>query len=170
MCVKMITAAEKTYCTRQFDRQLKALRRTDKKGFSAAQRAEQLISDIASGEINEQHLFAKQTKNGELRLNCRKYDLGSGYRLISLREDAGLCFVFIGTHDDCDRWLEKRRRESLLLEATQLRRVTARLPMEPESDLSAELLDAEEEYERYLASRLDEETLRSVFCGLRGGL
>jgi len=157
----------KTYCTTLFERQLKLLQRSDKRGSAAAKRAEKFIYSIASGQLSDDEILAKQTKNGELRLNnCRKFDLGSGYRLISLRGKEGLYFTFVGTHDACDRWLDKRRAEGISLNAAQVKPVRANPEQIPEEDLPAELLLAEAEYEAYIASKLDEETLRYLFRGL----
>ena len=165
----MSVYAGKTYCTTLFERQLKSLRRSDKRGSAAAERAEELMCAIASGQLSDEQILTKRTKNGELRLNnCRKFDLGSGYRLISLRKKGCLCFAFVGTHDACDRWLDKRRTEGMCLNPAQLKPVSVNPEEIPESDLPAELLLAEAEYEAYIASKLDEETIRYLFSGLRG--
>ena len=162
----MVTA-KRTYCSQLFDRQLRALRRTDKRGAAAAERAERLIKKIAGGDLSDEELISKQTKNGELRLNnCKKYDLGSGYRLISWLGNIGLCFIFIGSHDDCDRWLDNRRGEELNLSAEQLRPVQKNRKQVPMTNLPSELEQAEAEYEAYLDSMLDEETLHYLFRGL----
>jgi len=164
----MAGTRENTYRSKLFDRQIKALHRADKKGVSAAERAEKLICDISHGAISEAELLTKKTKNGELRLNnCLKFDLGSGYRLICLREKVGLCFVFVGTHDACDRWLDKRRATSLSLEPEQMNPVENHHTQSVKPDLPNELLDAEKEYEQYIASKLDEETLNHLFSGFR---
>lgn len=163
----MAAGVENFFCTNLFDRQLKSLRRTDKRGAAAAERADKLMGDIVNGDLSDEKLLAKQTKNGELRLNnCRKYDLGSGYRLISIRETVGLCFVFAGTHDDCDRWLDKRRADGLNVRIEQLRPLKAAQKKTARSDLPTELVQAEAEYEASIASKLDEETLRYLFRGL----
>ncbi|WP_139249370.1 hypothetical protein [Malonomonas rubra] len=152
-----------------FERQLKTLQRSDKKGAAAAIRAESLISSIASGQLSEEEMLSKLTKNGELRLsNCRKFDLGSGYRLISLREENSLCFAFVGTHDACDRWLNNRRAEGVTLNRSHLKSVCVNQDQVAETDLPEELLQAEAEYEAYLSSKLDDETLRAIFSGLCG--
>jgi len=51
------------------------------------------------------------TKYGEKRIkNCRKYDLGCGYRLITLQRGETVFIPFLGSHDECQRWLEKNSR------------------------------------------------------------
>src|SRR6056297_1749154 len=79
----MVVCEDRVYCTVLFERQIKLLRRSDKSGAAAAVRAEELIKAIAQGQMSDAEIFTKQTKNGELRLkNCRKFDLGSGYRMV----------------------------------------------------------------------------------------
>jgi len=164
----MAVAEVKAYCTNLFDRKHELLRRTDKKGAAAAERAEKLICDIVNGDLSAEELLTKQTKNGEMRLhNCRKYDLGSGYRLISVRNKVGWCFIFIGTHDDCDRWLDKRREYGLILKTELLRSIKISRKQAATVDVPAELVQAEAEYEAYIASKLDDETIRYLFRGLR---
>lgn len=167
---------QKTYRTPLFERQLKSLQRSDKRGAAAAERAEKLLCAIASGQLSDEELLIRQTKNGELRLNnCRKFDIGSGYRLISIRGNGGLCFVCVGTHDVCDRWLNKRRADGFSLDHAQLEAVEIdpeQLAKEGQPDelLRAEAKYAayEAEYEAYIASRLDEETIRYLFRGFLG--
>jgi hypothetical protein len=166
--VKMAVSPDKTYYTTLFERQLRSLRRSDKRGAAAAVRAEKLICAIASGQLSDEEMLTKQTKNGELRLKCRKFDLGGGYRLISLREKDGLYFTFAGTHDACDRWLGKRRTEGLSLNPAQLKPVSVNPEQVSDVDLPAELLLAEAEYEAYIDSKLDEKTLRYLFRGMCG--
>ncbi|MFT6772966.1 MAG: superfamily I DNA/RNA helicase [Paracoccaceae bacterium] len=54
----------------------------------------------------------KVTKHGETRLKgAVKYDLGlpDAYRLITIQRDKVVWFCFVGTHDECDDWLERHR-------------------------------------------------------------
>jgi len=94
----------------RFDRQLDALRRAGNKNAIAANKADKIIHKLAQGWQMPSEI-GMLTKNGEFRIKkCIKYDLGRGYRLITIRK-ADLLFVsFIGTHDECDRWLENNRR------------------------------------------------------------
>ena len=51
------------------------------------------------------------TKYGEKRIkNCRKYDLGCGYLLITLQRCKTVFIPFLGSHDECQRWLENNSR------------------------------------------------------------
>ena len=95
----------------RFNKRLETLKRGDKKSSLAAERAQELITQL----VTEEFAFLKETdrltKHGELRIDkCRKYDLGSGYRLICVELDGDLVITYVGTHDDCDRWIENNRR------------------------------------------------------------
>lgn len=50
------------------------------------------------------------TNHGESRIkHCIKYDLSGFCRLITI-QNQGKCFIkFLGTHDDCDKWLNANR-------------------------------------------------------------
>lgn len=52
----------------------------------------------------------RPTKHGEKRIkNCRKYDLTGYSRLVTVVKD-GFCFLlYAGTHNDCEKWIEKNR-------------------------------------------------------------
>ena len=52
------------------------------------------------------------TNHGETRLrNCVKYDLGDGWRLVTRQTERTCGFLFIGDHEDTERWLESHRGE-----------------------------------------------------------
>ncbi len=65
-------------------------------------------------KIQEQGFFSRneiihginKIRNGENRLSsCIKYDIGSGCRLITTKNDNEQVFLFAGTHEDADKWL-----------------------------------------------------------------
>lgn len=50
------------------------------------------------------------TNHGEHRIkHCVKRDLGDGCRLITIVDSGLTALCFAGTHDDCDKWLERNR-------------------------------------------------------------
>jgi superfamily I DNA/RNA helicase len=47
------------------------------------------------------------TDHGESRIkSCVKYELGGGYRLITIHRDKTITLCYVGNHADCDHWLE----------------------------------------------------------------
>lgn len=50
------------------------------------------------------------TKHGESRIkHCVKYDLSGYARLVTIQNDNVFTLKFVGTHDECDVWLEKNK-------------------------------------------------------------
>lgn len=51
-----------------------------------------------------------KTHYGENRLrHCRKYNLSKGCRLVTAFDQDTLIFLFLGMHEECDRWLDNNR-------------------------------------------------------------
>ncbi|MFZ0611112.1 MAG: hypothetical protein WAM73_02635 [Desulfobacterales bacterium] len=111
--------------------------------------------------------IASYTKYGEKRIkNCRKYDLGCGYRLITLQRGAKVFIPFFGTHDECQRWLEGNSRLKNFVPGNG---TLFRIPYE--NQLSATPAcendgackdDADDE----LLRKLTDKVLRHIFSGL----
>ncbi|MCF8057437.1 MAG: hypothetical protein K9K37_12475 [Desulfocapsa sp.] len=153
--------------TTSFDKHLNLLCKTGKRGALAAGRAELIIENLPRIPWHSPEILCRRTKKGELRIkNCEKYDLGGGYRLICTRKGKHLFLLFVGTHDDCDRWLENNKgmepeidindksisfkeKASLLIET---------FPDEAETDIDV--------YEQELLEKIDDKTLRYIFRGL----
>jgi len=126
------------------------------------------IADITLADIG------RHTKHGEARIkNCIKYNLGNGYRMISVQRGRYIVLLNIGSHDDCSLWLEKNRglrimpdenyddRGFDLLEKEQLRQAAL-----PESRPEMPEVD---EYEEMLLSKLDDKLMKQIFSGLCKG-
>lgn len=63
-----------------------------------------LVDAQMDGEIK-----LPRTKHGESRADVEKYDLGDGYRLVVFQTGEHCIFVYVGKHDDVDRWLDNHR-------------------------------------------------------------
>lgn len=73
--------------SQRFIKQLQALGKSDRKGILAAGQTELIIAHFRNYGVETGEIRSKRTRHGESRLkNCRKYDLGGGYRLITLQE------------------------------------------------------------------------------------
>ncbi|MFU8770066.1 MAG: hypothetical protein ACNA7H_10045 [Desulfotignum sp.] len=71
----------------------------------AAKRAEEIISALKKGAIMARAGRLSKTKDARIR-RLFKYDLGKGFRLISLKDKSRLYILFVGSHDRCDTWLD----------------------------------------------------------------
>ncbi|HSO18507.1 MAG TPA: hypothetical protein VLT88_03555 [Desulfosarcina sp.] len=109
------------------------------------------------------------TKNGDARIKgCRKFDLGAGYGLVSVKQGNDLYLLFVRTHDECSRWIENNRQRLPLEIITGRCRTTARMrhgePADPEAPPTRET-DAGDDW----MPPLSDQDLRIIFSGLVGG-
>ena len=155
--------------TRTLNRSLDELRRKGGIASVVAKKVDELISLIMRTEkkhVREQFRF---TRNGEYRIKyCRKYDLGSGYRLVLLRRGQHLVLLYAGSHDDCSRWIEHNKKMDYEIDDTT-HAIPVRYNARSDHSVSDELLEEEpffDEYETALMSRIDNNILRKIFSGL----
>jgi hypothetical protein len=161
------------YQTRLFARQLNRLPLAGRQGVLALEQAREIMTRLVKSAAPAGDLRHKQTKHGELRLaNCRKYDLGGGYRLVTVQDDDCLVLACIGSHDDCHRWLEKQREAAIDLAAVKaagrLVEIADELESPPPAADAAPVPAREDPYEEALMERINQEVLRQVFRGLCG--
>jgi hypothetical protein len=150
----------------RFDKQLNALKRGDRKAARAAETGERLVEALTRGLPTTEGVAAP-TRSGEWRIKgCRKYDLGSGYRLVTILHGRRLYMVCIGTHDECDRWLETNRDWEPELSSKRLVVRTVRKVNQPNRKTHWKPL-AENPADP--VSLIDQKMLRIVFSGLCEG-
>jgi hypothetical protein len=149
--------------TAAFIRNLEMLRKSGGAGSLAAEKADEIMRNIAFGKRNGVRQQYRFTRNGEYRIrNCMKYDLGCGYRLVCVRRKSYVLFIYAGSHDDCCRWINRnRKRISNAMNAT----IPARAARGASTADFKEALE-EDVYEARLMSRIDDKVLRIVFSGL----
>jgi hypothetical protein len=158
---------ERIYLDTRVRKHLAVLRRSGKKAALAAARAEEIIAALkAHGQVPQS--AGSLTKHGELRIRgVRKYDLGSGYRLIVFKQDRHLYLLFAGSHDSCDRWLENNRELPLELieQRSRCHPVATNLETGHESQRGVPAPQPER-YDPLLS--INDDDLRRIFCGLTG--
>ncbi|RJQ51584.1 MAG: hypothetical protein C4530_19925 [Desulfobacteraceae bacterium] len=150
------------------ERRLKDLEKSGKEGYGLARRTHIILDSLAAGEIRHPvNAVGSQTKYGEKRIKkCRKYDLGCGYRLITLQRGLKIFIPFLGTHDECERWLEKNSR---LKEIAAGKGKVFRIPDDSQpqqSPANTDSADIEEDSDDEPTLKLSDRQLRRVFCGL----
>lgn len=162
------------YYPRTIEKQLTALRRSGKKGAWAIAQYEILFNSIRQGQLLSESVYAKRTKHGEYRIsNCVKYDLGNGYRLITIRVGENLFIPFVGGHDESDKWLDRRKNDEYSPE-DPLYICEKIIPVdETTSNVSRDIVDQQHAnttehdlYEEQLCERVDDSVLREVFGSL----
>ncbi|KAF0187632.1 MAG: hypothetical protein FD168_2474 [Desulfobulbaceae bacterium] len=150
--------------TRRFAKRLIFMAKAGKNERIVTERARQIIAQLQANPLHEE-AECKRTRHGELRLNdCRKYDLSCGFRLIALKRNQCLIFTYIGSHDDCQRWIDNNRYYLDLVDSEPIPLTSLDESANPPAFVQNE--DEQDEYEEQLMSAIDEQTLRTVFCAL----
>ncbi|MBU1397402.1 MAG: hypothetical protein KKE00_00410 [Proteobacteria bacterium] len=151
------------YRAPRFDKKLETIRKAGKKGSVAAIEAGEIINRLIQG-CNSPAEIGVITKNGERRIKkCTKYDLGCGYRLITVLDGECLFITYIGTHDECNLWLEKNK---YLQPSTEKPRGKLFMVQKPPADRpSIKPQKAKTEDELSLRP-IEEKYLRKIFNGL----
>lgn len=150
----------------KISKNLELLRRSGKKAALAAAKAEEILQRMQQGSLVPDRI-GTITKHGELRIKgVMKYDLGSGYRLVTFKHGHRLFLLHVGTHDDCHRWIENNRE----LTVDQIRERCSELPIHRPEGLQARITEIAipEEDDFDPLSTATERDLRQVFCGLVG--
>lgn len=146
------------------------MRCSGKKGEMAANQCENLLKLFQHEGLFSNEVFSKRTKNGECRIsNCVKYDLGHGYRLVTIKKGQSLLVPYLGTHDETDMWLDRHRCNDFGAENPGY--VTSKMSgtlgprnAEPkEQDSEENVLD--DPYEEQLLAKIDDSMLGSIFQG-----
>lgn len=155
-----------------FQKQLKHLRQAGGLAALAADHAESIVQGIANQGIRRTGEAGRLTRHGEARLkNCIKYDLVGAYRLLAFKEGDDLVFSFVGTHDECTRWIKNNANNSGIRPLVEKRR-NETCPVFPaknaagQDTTSPEVDDLADDYIERLLADLDEKDLRKLFCGL----
>lgn len=95
------------YQTKTFTRALNAAFMA---GGQAQKRAERVKVVLGSLGDDDPFRTTPVTNNGETRIpHCVKYDLGDGWRLVTVQDANSCFFVFVGDHGDTERWLNNNK-------------------------------------------------------------
>ena len=133
----------------------------------AARNAVEIIVNLANGckSLDE---IGRQTKYGEARIkNCVKFNLGNGYRLISVKKNNSILLLHIGTHDECDAWLEKNRGRLFCPTGDDTGLFARSEPGDQTNDQGEPEWHEKDEYEEHLMHKINDKMLEKLFCGLR---
>ena len=154
------------YLDAKLDKQLQALRRSDKKAAQAAERAHEIVGKLQAGSLPMAEAGAT-TKRGEQRLKgCIKYDLGSGYRLVTLKQDRVLYLLYAGSHDSCHRWLENNRELSVADIRRRSRCIRVDTPRTRTACNNTDNIPMDCKEADHFSLELDDCQLRTLFSGL----
>ena len=163
---------EYVHVSSKVEERIEALKKTGKHGAGLAEKAVRIVEGLKSGELGQKSDESRLlTKYGEKRIkSCCKYDLGSGYRLITIQRGPDLYVPFLGPHDECQRWLERNsglNKRVIEGEASVFsieQKDDEFMAWDLEEDFSEDVND-----EDLLFHRPSDEDLRTVFSGLVEG-
>jgi len=158
---------EKIHLDTKLDKCLAALKKRSRRANLAANRVETIIAELKRGAMPPGQICTF-TRNGEARIKgCRKYNLGAGYRLITLKQESDLYLLFVGTHDECGRWIENNREHLPLKEIAERCRTLKRSTGKKEAP-AAPSPPPDPEPETDQIPPLKDVELRTIFSGLTG--
>ncbi len=153
-----------------FDKCLEALRAKGGESLVAARKVDEFIDILLHRDKRGDREKFRFTRKGEARIkNCKKIDLGCGYRIVCIKKDGYLAFLYVGTHDDCFRWIERNRGMKFDLSAAEGSLRIEHGNYIAGDDTPRDILEERRmlvEYEESLESRLSDDMLRRVFPGL----
>jgi hypothetical protein len=154
---------------KRFDKEMEILKTQGDKARGAAKRAEEILAKLIEKGWTDLKHVAKLAGHGEHRIEgCLKYDIGGGFRMICFKRGENLYFSYVGTHDDCHRWLNRNRR---LHNQVGTREAVTTVIEKPEkgpiytAEAAKEILD----YDDLLMAQINDQILRRIFNGLIQG-
>lgn len=147
---------------------IEQLKKAGKAGKALAQRARGIIESLASGvDPITTEAVGSFTKYGEKRIkNCLKYDLGCGYRLITLQREQTLFIPIFGTHDECQRWLEDHSRLKAYAAGNGFVFQIARVQQQQNNSAMIAQGSGDDSVDEDCDEKITDRQLRIVFLGL----
>jgi len=154
------------HLTHRFEKQLSAMRRSEKMAVSASRKADAIINRLVANGHSPLHEAGKLSPHGECRIrHAVKFDIGKGYRMLGVKKDENLYLLFVGSHDTCAAWIENNRGLENPGELNRIRTLKVALPRKNKSVKPAD--SPEPDYDELLHARITEHDLHVVFQGLR---
>ena len=98
-----------------------------------------------------------------------KYDMGGGYRLVTVLSGSYLFVTFLGSHDETDLWFDRHKGDDFIKGNPNYNWELIHIHENREKSQSligAELVEPDA-YEAQLEEKLDEAILLSIFHGLQ---
>lgn len=132
----------------------------------ASGRARAIIKALSRGVSVARAGLLSKSKDARIK-NLFKYNLGKGYRLITIKEEKQIFVLFIGDHDQCDRWLDANSKKSPHRRPIPMKvyPVTATATEKLKKTLQDQRVTMNQEEMDMMAS-VSQKELRRIFCGL----
>lgn len=149
------------------EKAIKQMETLDNAPKIAALRAREIIGALVNG-VRLPHAGRLSRKKDMRMKNMFKFNLGKGYRLVTIKKQDDLYILFVGDHDQCDRWLDTYSKKKLhkipmplnVYGVLNQHKNNPQIPAYADNDID----DAER------LPDITQKDLRKVFCGLVGNL
>lgn len=128
----------------------------------AAKRARAIIQILLKGTAPSHAGRLSKKKDARIE-NLFKFDLGSGYRLVCIMEKDSVYVLHMGSHDNCDTWLDDNSRKKPHKTEVSMN-IYCVAPSQAEG-MAKEFLA---ESECFMIPEISQEDLKKVFKGLVG--
>jgi mRNA-degrading endonuclease YafQ of YafQ-DinJ toxin-antitoxin module len=160
---------ERIHLDPKLEKCLATLRKGSRRASLVADRVETIIADLKRGQSLTEELCS-YSRRGEARIKgCRKFDLGAGYRLVTMLQEQDLYLLYVGTHDDCTRWIENNRAHFLLDVISDRCKTVRRQATDSEERQRRAEAPSEPTAEADWLPPIDDKDLRIIFSGLVEG-
>ena len=94
----------------EFRRQLSVLQTRGGVAQRVARQVDEICGRMSMAEGGHPSTFGNLTHHGESRIpHCYKYDLQGRYRFVCIANDNIIHLIFVGDHEETDRWIENHR-------------------------------------------------------------
>ncbi|MDA3791587.1 MAG: hypothetical protein PF503_24205 [Desulfobacula sp.] len=128
----------------------------------AAKRAKMIIQSLVKGVKPSQ--AGRLSIKKDVRINnLFKFNLGSGYRLVCIKEKYNMHILFVGSHDNCDTWLDHHSKKKP--HKTDIPMNVYGVDTSGTDSKTPKVVD-EIDCESFLISKITQEDLKKIFNGL----
>lgn len=104
---------------------VRSMQRAMAQGGQNRKRRDKVKIVLGSLEDPDPFTTLQVTNHGERRIrHCVKYDLGDGWRLVTQQNSRQCIFLFMGDHDDVDKWLDGHKGDRIVVDGGTLRTVS----------------------------------------------
>ena len=152
----------------RLEKQLTAMESQVNAPSIAAGRARKIIEAMIEGRTSKATGLLRARSDSRVK-NSWKYDLGAGYRLISIRTKQIIYVMYIGDHESCDAWLNNNSKRQPPSTDIKMTAFTIRDTPEPFDFQSVRSRNRESDFNDQFQAPIPQEYLRKVFCGLVAG-
>lgn len=161
---------EQLHIHQKVEKDIEQMKVLDNAPAVASGRARAIIDALLEGKSIAQAGLLSRSKDARVK-NLFKYNLGKGYRLMTIKDKNRMFILFIGDHDQCDRWLDANSKKNpqhrpLPVNVYPVCRCNSKNKRQHRQQDDSVLWQEEEDPEIF--SSITQKDLRRVFSGLTG--